>query len=85
MPFNRETAVTATGVGTMVVILKTNLDDPDVQQSAHFQLLVLRSDGSRKSLRGNLVPHITEAQRNGLMDFMAALRTQAEEQILPEE
>jgi len=82
MAFNPEPTITPDHIEAMVVILKTNPYDPDEQQSAHFQIELIRSDGSRKSIRGDLVPHITAAQRQGLMDFMASLRTQAEEQIL---
>jgi len=82
MAFQPQPTITSTGIGKMVVILKTDPDDEYVQQSAHYQIEIERSDGSRKSLRGDLVPHITAAQRQGLMDFMASLRTQAEEQIL---
>ena len=81
MAFQPQPTITATGIGKMVVILKTD-PDADDPQSAHYQIEIERSDGSRKSLRGDLVPHITAAQRQGLMDFMASLRTQAEEQIL---
>ena len=84
MAFNQETGRTAEDIGTIVIILKTNPNDPDVQQSAHFWFQVLFDDGSTKKVRGDLVPHITAAQRNGLMDFMDDLRTQAEEQVLPE-
>lgn len=81
MAFQPQPTITATGIGALVVILKTD-PDADDPQSAHYQIEIERSDGSRKSLRGDLVPHITAAQRQGLMDFMASLRTQAEEQIL---
>jgi len=81
MAFQPQPTITPTGIGALVVILKTD-PDADDPQSAHFQIEIERSDGSRKSLRGDLVPHITPAQRDGLLSFMASLRAQAEEEIL---
>ena len=83
MAFTTEPTITSTGIETMVVILKTNPLDPDEQQSAHFWLMVRRSDGSTKKISGDLVPHITVAQRDGLLAFMANLRDQAIAQVLP--
>jgi len=83
MAWTQEPTITATGIETMVVILKTNPLDPDETQSANFWLMVRRSDGSTKKLAGDLVPHITVAQRDGLLAFMASLRTQAEAEVLP--
>ena len=83
MAFTEELAVTAVSISEMAVILKTDPADPDgPQESAHFRVSVVRSDGSIKQVKGDLVPHITVAQRSGLLDFMAALRTQAETEIL---
>lgn len=51
-------------------------------QAAYFDVRIILSDGTAISRSGDLVPHITPAQRSALMDFMAGLRVQAEEQIL---
>jgi len=67
----------------MVVTLKTNPLDPMNPQTANFWLLVRRSDGSMKKITGDLVPHITVAQRTGLLSFMDDLRLQAIAEVLP--
>ena len=88
MAFIVEGTDTPTSIGTIVVILKDAVDGGEdgneAYQSAHFQVAVLNQNGERMETRkGNLVPHITTAQKNALMSFMASLRTQAENQILP--
>jgi len=84
MAFDLEQTITATEIRSVVAILKDSFDEGGAPvQSAHYQVEIGRSDGSRVSRRGNLVGHITTAQRQALLDFMAALRTQAEEEFLP--
>jgi len=88
MTFVLETGRTADGIGNIVVILKDAVevtgDDPqDAYQSAHFQLVVEFDDDSTSQRRGDLVPHITTAERTALMDFMDTLRARAIAQILP--
>lgn len=86
MAFTQEAGNVPTSIGTIVVTLK---DKPaeggePADRSAHFQVDVLDQNGDRyKQAKGNLVPHLIQAQINGLLDFMASIRTQAEEQILP--
>lgn len=73
-------------IGTLVVTLKTRpaIGSDAAIQSAHYQVEVLDADGRRiNQLSGNLVPHLTQAQITALLGFMADLRVQAEEQILP--
>ena len=80
--------VTATDIQAMVITLKTNPSDPHKQQSASFAIKVLRSDGSVKTLKGDLVPtddptkYVTVGERTALMGFMADLRDRAIEQVL---
>lgn len=50
---------------------------------ATYSVQIRMSDGSVVVRTGNLVPHITTAQRNALMNFMATLRTQAVGEFLP--
>lgn len=66
--------------------------DPDTgdeiepaSKSAQYEFTVIYSDGSTKRKAGNLVPHITTAQREALLNFVDSLRAQAEQQVLPEE
>lgn len=88
MPFLPEETKVAVGVGNIVVILKDAVeitgDDPqDAYQSAHFQLVIERNDGSTVTRKGNLAPKITPVQRAALMAVMDAIRVQAEDEILP--
>jgi hypothetical protein len=65
-------------------MLKDTFDeDGDPIQSVHYQVEVIRSDGSKASRRGDLFPHITPAQRSALSAFLDGLRTQAEGEFLP--
>jgi len=75
-------------IGNLVVTLKDAVeiigDDPQpAYQSGHFELIIEFDDGSTRRRRGDLVPHITEVQREALMDFMTTLRELAVDQILP--
>ena len=57
--------------------------DEVAHQTAHYNVQVKYSDGSIKVMLGNLVPHLTQAQIDGLMGFMDELRTKAESEIIP--
>ena len=84
MAFQQQTTITATEIRNITVYLKDAFDEQGTPyQSAHFQVQILMSDGRELSRRGDLVPHITPAQRQGLLDFMDSLRTQAANEILP--
>ena len=52
-------------------------------RGAQYSLVVEYNDGSTETVAGNLVPHITSAQITALISFIAGLRAQAVEQILP--
>lgn len=84
MAFTPEPTVTATEIKSITIHLMDYYDETDtLQHAANFDLDVLRSDGSMKRIAGDLIPHITVAQRDALIAFLAALRTQAESQVLP--
>lgn len=55
---------------------------PNVQGVA-YSVRVVYSDGSQRALSGNLVPHLSQAQINGLLSFVAAMRVKANDEILP--
>lgn len=86
MAFDPEPSRVPAAIGGIVVTLKdvpATAENPLIR-AAYFQVDVLGADGKRMTqLTGNLVPHLTQAQVNGLLSFMADLRTQAEAQILP--
>lgn len=52
-------------------------------QSARYSVQVLYGDGEIKVMTGNLVPHLTQAQIDGLMGFLGDLRIKADTEILP--
>jgi len=52
-------------------------------KGARYNVQVRYDDGEIKVMTGNLVPHLTQAQIDGLMGFMDDLRTKAESEILP--
>ncbi|MCA9366856.1 hypothetical protein KC887_01160 [Candidatus Kaiserbacteria bacterium] len=85
MAFGTYQPPTPAGLGTLAVTLKTSpaTGTEPATQSAQFSIEVLDAEGNRIGRpSGNLVPHLTQAQINALLGFMADLRTQAEEQIL---
>lgn len=68
---------TVTDVGIRdieVVLFRGN----DASQSARYSIQVLRSDGSIDVRTGNLVPHLTNAEVNGLIALMNRVRTKAQ-------
>jgi len=83
MAFDAEPTRTPVNIGEVTIVLRTDPNDAAQQQGALFEIEVLLSDGTNVNRRGDLVPHITTAQRTALMSFMDSLRTQAETEILP--
>lgn len=82
MAFTREPSRAPTAIADVSM----QLYDPDPTgsevASASFSVQVAMSDGSVMVRTGDLAPHITTAQRNSLLAFMAALRTKAIAEIL---
>ncbi len=73
MSFTPEPTKTPDAIGNIVVTLKdavaTGGSNPeDAYQSANFQLVVEFNDGSTIRRAGNLVPHITPAERAARAD-----------------
>ena len=85
MTFVIEPTRTPDAIQNIVVTLKDAIahGDEDAYKSAHFVVNVLLSDGTVIHRKGDLVPHITVAQRDALMAFMNSLRTQAISEIMP--
>jgi hypothetical protein len=89
MAFQPEPTRTPTAIGAITVFLKDSperVEDGETvpaYKSAHFDVKVVLSDGTVVTRRGDLQPHLTQAQIDGLLAFMADLRAQAEEEILP--
>lgn len=84
MAFQIEPTRVPVEIGNIVVILKDAVEtgEEPAYQSAHFDVKILLSDGTVVTRRGDLIPHITVAQRQALMAFMNDLRTQAVQEIL---
>lgn len=74
-------------VPAAIAAISIQLYDPDPTgsevASSSFSVQVVMSDGSLVVRTGDLAPHITVAQRNSLLTFMAAMRTKAVAEILP--
>lgn len=51
---------------------------------AEYSVQVRYSDNSVRVVAGDLVPHLSQAQINGLLNFVADMRTKANTEILPE-
>ena len=88
MAFDRQDTIVAESIGRIMVTLSDapsggGEDGSEPIRTAQFDIVVEMSTGHRR-IRGNLVPHLTQAQIQALLDFMANLRTQAENQILQE-
>lgn len=83
MPFDRQQADTPTSIGE----IRITIADPDgviSHMGAGFFVRVLNQNGnSFKELTGDLVPHLTPAQVNGLVQLMQDLRALAVSEILP--
>lgn len=77
----------ASRVATAIAAISVELYQPDPTGSevagANYSVQVRFSDGSIAVRTGDLVPHITVAQRNALLSFMGTLRTQAIAEFLP--
>jgi len=87
MAFTPPVPQVPTLVQRVMVVLTDIAESPlgPAEQSAHYHLVVLDQDGMPVSFpgaSGDLVPHLTTEQIQGLQNFMAAMRTKAEAEIL---
>ncbi len=87
MAWTPPVAQTPTSIPRLTVVISDRLatEEDLAGQTANYSLTLLDQNGKRIAFNkdaGDLVPHITPAQRTALMDFMTSLRTQAETQIL---
>jgi hypothetical protein len=82
--FEKETTRTPTAIGDLTVVLTTRKNEGDTSETATFIVRVLDQDSKvMRAIDGDLVPYLTQAQVSALLAFMADLRKQAEDQILP--
>jgi hypothetical protein len=83
MAFTREPGRTPTSIGEIVIVLRDNVNPVD--QKIEYQLRVLDALGKEVATQsGNLAPQLTQAQITQLQAFMAAMRTKAQTEILPQ-
>ena len=88
MVFDPATDPTPTEIGSFIVHLKDmttggGADGDEPYQAAVFELQVLDQFGQViQTYNGDLVPHLTQQQIDGLIGFMSDLRAQASLQIL---
>ena len=70
-------------IGNINVTLFTN--EPNTRREAKIEFDVLTDDGELIKHVGtiNLLPHITPAQKDGLLNFMDSVRTQTNAEAIP--
>ncbi len=88
MAWTPPVAQTPTSIPRLTVVISDRLaiEEEPASQTASYSFALLDQDDKPIAFdknAGDLVPHITTAQRIALMDFMTSLRAQAEAQILP--
>lgn len=83
MAFKREVTIAPVSIGAIEVVL-ISADPLSTEQSGvRYSVQVKMSDGSMVVRTGDLVQHLTQAQQDNLLSFMANLRTKAEAEFLP--
>lgn len=83
MAFSKEQIRTPTAIADIEVRLFS--PDPTGNESAGatYSVQVRFSDGTMRVVAGNLTPHLSTAQINALLSFMADMRVKAKAEILP--
>ncbi len=83
MAFSREAARVPVAIAGISVQLYS--PDPTGYEvaAASYSVQVRYNDGTISVLTGDLVPHLTPAQVNGLLAFLADMRAKAIAEILP--
>lgn len=83
MAFIRQAARVPVAIGNIEVRLFSPDPLGEETAAAAFVLLVHYDNGEQRTLRGNLVPHLTQGQIDALLNFMDTMRTKANTEILP--
>ena len=83
MAFSQESNRTPTAIGTLHIVLQ----DPDGvagNRGARYVIEVEDQNGDvMRTLNGDLVPHLSQAQTDAIQNFMDAIRVKAESEVLP--
>ena len=78
MAFEKEVAKVPASIGDISIVL-TDYIDEETTSTAKYEVQILDADGGMfKMATGDLVPHLSAAQVNGLLALMADLRTKAQ-------
>ena len=82
MAFEQEAAKAPSSIGDISIVL-TDYVDEEMEAKATYEVQILQADGSMFRLAsGDLAPHLSAAQINGLQALMTDLRTKAQK-LLP--
>ena len=83
MAFAAEEPRTPDTIGDISITV-TDFVDPEKLGDIEYSIQILQSTGSIfRVATGNLGPHLTQGQIDALIGFMATIRTQAENELLP--
>lgn len=87
MAFNKIPPITATTlVGIRVLIFKefvnNGIDQPQMTQGVQFEAKVLLSNGEVGTVKGNLVPQLTDEEKNWMLDLINRLETKAKTELI---
>lgn len=83
MAFPAHPIRTPVAIGDLIIELQQPTPNGGGQPRTFYTVQVIYNDGTRQTLTGDLQPHLTTAQINNLLAFMASMRTKAESEILP--
>ena len=83
MAFNKAPSAVPVAIADLSIEILSPDPIGSESASASYSVQVKHTDGSLKVLTGDLSPHLTTAQINGLLALMAALRVKAVAEILP--
>lgn len=83
MAFPTQPTRTPTAIADIEIRLYS--PDPTGNESPHaeYSVQVRYSDNSVRVVAGDLVPHLSQGQINGLLSFLADMRVKANNEILP--
>lgn len=84
MAFERQPVRTPVRIGELQAFLTSADPLGSDADGAVYRFAIVFDDGSTDTRVGNLVPYLTPDQITALLAFMADLRGQAAQQVLPE-
>jgi hypothetical protein len=83
MPFDRQLPNTPTAIGEIRIML-ADANGVAADMKAGFFVQVFNQNGELfREISGDLAPHLSTAQRNGLIQLMQDMRAKAVAEILP--